>query len=262
MMKRKLELLILGTGAVLGVIWAFTTDYFAHLDFELNWLINVSSLLTVASFSVRAMLPLRSLAVASQVFAIPYFMLQPVPLWTPVGWTALFMAINLYHIMRILLERRPVKFTPDEQRIYGLAFSNFAPRDFLKLLKLGKWMTAAPGEQILRQGVAITQIIVPISGSVAAGQGGKRVDTLGHGELIGAGIALSGQSSAFDAEFIEDSRYMCWSKPDIDRFLDRNPELTRSFNDIVNRYLVAQINKLALCLNSGEGAGDVQQVRT
>jgi hypothetical protein len=28
MMKRKLELPILGTCAVLGVVWAFTTDYF------------------------------------------------------------------------------------------------------------------------------------------------------------------------------------------------------------------------------------------
>jgi putative transposase len=32
------------------------------------------------------------------VVSFPYFMLQPTPLWTPVGWTALFMAINLYHI--------------------------------------------------------------------------------------------------------------------------------------------------------------------
>ena len=261
MMNRKLELLIPGAGALLGVIWAFTTDYFAHLDFELNWLINISSLLTVASFSVRAMLPLRTLAVASQAFAIPYFMMQPVPLWTPVGWTALFMAINLYHITRILLERRPVKFAPDEQRLYELAFGNFAPRDFLKLLKPGSWKTAAPGEQVLRQGAVITQVIVPISGSVAAGQGGKNVATLGAGELIGAGIALSGQSSAFDAEFIEASRYMSWSKPDIDRFLDRNPELTRRFNDVVNRYLVAQINNLALCLTGEEGAGDVQPVQ-
>jgi hypothetical protein len=261
MMKRKQEFLILGTCTVLGVVWAFTTDYFAHLDFELNWLINISSLLTVASFSVRAMLPLRSLAVASQAFAIPYFMLQPVPLWTPVGWTVLFMAINLYHITQILLERRPVKFAPDEQRLYELAFSNFAPRDFLKLLKLGEWETAGPGEQVLRQGEAITQIIVPISGSVAAGQGGRKVATLGAGELIGAGIALSGQSSAFDAEFVEEGRYMCWLKPDIDRFLDRNPELRRSFNDVVNRYLVAQINKLALCLTGGESAGDVQPVQ-
>jgi hypothetical protein len=57
---------------------------------QADYLISLSSLLTVASFSVRAMLPLRALAVASQLFAIPYFMLQPTPLWTPVGWTVLF----------------------------------------------------------------------------------------------------------------------------------------------------------------------------
>ena len=207
------------------------------------------------------MLPLRSLAVASQAFAIPYIMLQPVPLWTPVGWTTLFMAINLYHITRILLERRPVKFTADEQRLYDLAFGDFAPRDFLKLLKLGVWKTASPGEQVLRQAEVITQIIVPISGSVAAGHGGERLATLGPGELIGAGIALTGNSFPFDAEFVEEARYMCWSRSAIDRFLEQNPGLTRSFNDVVNRYLVAQINKSALCLTGGEGTADIQPVR-
>ena len=95
---------MLGSGAAPGIIWGVTTDYFPHLG--LDWPINISSLLTVASFSVREMLWLRALAVASQAFAIPYFMLQPKPLWTPVGCTVLFMSINLYHITRILLERR------------------------------------------------------------------------------------------------------------------------------------------------------------
>jgi hypothetical protein len=207
-MKRKLELLIPGTCVVLGVVWAFTTDYFAHLGFELNWLINISSLLTVGSFSVRAMLPLRALAVASQAFAIPYFMLQPTPLWTPVGWTALFMVINLYHITRILLERRPVKFSPDEQRLYDLVFRNFGPREFLKLLKLGKWETARKGDLIFSEGGYITKVVVPISGSVSALQAGREVATLAPGELIGAGIALTNQISEFEAQFIEDSRYM------------------------------------------------------
>jgi len=34
MIKRKLELLVLSSCAVLGVVWAFTTDYFDHLEFE------------------------------------------------------------------------------------------------------------------------------------------------------------------------------------------------------------------------------------
>ena len=71
--------------------------------------------------------------------------MQSIPLWTPTGWTALFMAINLYHITRILLERRPVKFSPDEQRLYDLAFRNFEPRDSRKLLKAGNWGAARRG---------------------------------------------------------------------------------------------------------------------
>ena len=262
MNKRKLEILVLGSCAVLAIIWAVTTDYFPHLEFGSDWLINVSSLLTVASFSVRGMLPLRMLAVASGAFAMPYFILQPTPLWTPVGWTAIFMAINLYHITRILLERRPVKFSPDEQTLYDLTFGNFAPREFLKLLKVGKWKTARQGDRIFSEGDFITQIVVPLSGSVSAAQGGQKVATLGQGELIGAGIALASQSSAFEAKFTEDSKYMCWSKPDLDNFIERNPDFSRKFNDVVNRYLVAQINKLALDLTSGAPTGDVEPAQT
>jgi CRP-like cAMP-binding protein len=247
---------------VLGILWALTTDYFEHHEFELNWLINISSLLTVASFSVRAMLPLRALAVASQAFAIPYFMMQPTPLWTPVGWTALFMAINLYHITRILLERRPVKLSSDEQRLYDLVFRNFGPREFLKLSKVGKWETGRKGDLIFSEGGYITKIIVPINGSVSAQQSGRKVATLAPGELIGAGIALTHQISAFEAHFIEDSQYMSWSKSDIEKFIQKNPDLSRKFNDVVNRYLVAQINKLALHLTGNNQLVDNQPAPT
>jgi len=244
MINRKIELMFLGICAALGIFWATTTDYFSHLQFSLNWLINVSSLLTVASFSAKGMLSLRLLAVASSVFAIPYFMLQPTPLWTPVGWTALFMTINLYHITRILLERRPVKLSDDEQRLYDLAFQNFQPREFLKLMKFGKWETARQGDRVLDEGEIVTQITVPISGSVAVKREGKEVAIMGPGELIGAAIALKGHTSYYDAQFVEGGRYMSWQKSDIDRFKEKNPGLSTKVNDVVNRYLVAQINKL------------------
>ena len=246
MNQRQLELLVLGSCSVLGIIWAVSTDYFPHFDLDLNWLINVSSLLTVASFSVREMLALRLLAVGSQVFAIPYFLLQATPMWTPVGWTALFMAINLYHILRILLERRPVRFLPDEQRLYDLAFRKFEPREFRKLLKVGKWQTARKHDYIFRVGDTITQIVVPIRGSVSAVMGGRKIASFSPGELVGAAIVLTNQRSAFEARFAEDSSYMCWSKSNLDKFFEKNPDLSQKFNDVSNRHLVNQINKLAL----------------
>ena len=247
-MKRKLEILIMVACVMVGLVWAVTTTDLSAFEFKLDYLISLSSLLTVASFSVRAMLPLRALAVASQIIAIPYFMFQPTPLWTPVGWTVLFLAINLYHITRILLERRPVSFTTDEQRLYDLAFRSFEPREFLKLLKLGEWKTARQGDTVLTRGQAITRIAVSISGTVSASQDEKEVAQLLPGELIGAGIGLTGQASAFNASFKEEARYMAWSTDGVQTFLDKNPDLALKFNDVVNRYLVAQINKLALNL--------------
>lgn len=249
-MSRNSEYLLLGACAVLGLVWAIKTQHFPDLGFKLDYLIDLSSLLTVASFSVRAILPLRALAVASQVFAIPYFIFQATPLWTPVGWTVLFLAINLYHIMRILLERRPVRFTADERQLYELTFQNFEPRDFRELLKLGKWKTAERGDNLLTRGQSIVEFVVPISGTVSASLDKKGVSQLQPGELIGAGIALTGQASPFNADFTEDARYMSWSVTDVHQFLDENPDLAVKFNDLINRYLVAQINKLALDLDS------------
>ena len=130
------------------------------------------------------MLPLRVLAVASQITAVPYFMLQPTPLWTPAGWTILFLAINLYHITRILLERRPVKFTADEQRLYELTFATFQPREFLKLLKLGEWKSAGKGDRLLAQGDPITHIAVPVAGTVTAHQNQGKVAQLHGGSQL------------------------------------------------------------------------------
>lgn len=205
------------------------------------------------------MLPLRVLAVLSQGFAIPYFMLQTIPLWTPVGWTALFMTINLYHITRIFLERRPITFSPAEQRLYELAFSDFLPGEFRKLLAFGKWKTAHQGDRIFTEGDLVTQVVVRVSGSVSAVVGGRKVATLGPGELIGAALALTNQHSAcFSATFTEESRYMCWSNADIDKFVEKNPGLSRRFNDVVNRHLVYQINKLTLLLTGAARMSDIR----
>ena len=253
--KRKLEFFILGALALAGLVWAVATRHFADLHFKLDFLIDLSSLFTVASFSVRGILPLRLLAVVSQLLVIPYFIIQPTPLWTPVGWNALFMAINLYHITRILLERWPVSLAPDEQRLYELAFSTFTPREFLKLLRLGEWKNGRQGERILNQGDPINRIVVPITGSVSARQQEGELGRLEPGEIIGAGVALTGQASIITAEFSEDARYMSWALTDLFGFFVKNSELESKFKDIVNRFLVAQINKLALSVGIRQGTG-------
>lgn len=249
---RKAEVLILGALALAGLVWMVATKHFDGLElkFKLDYLIDLSSLFTVASFSARGMLPLRLLAVASSIAAIPYFLLQPTPLWTPVGWTALFMLINCYHVVRILLERRPVRLAPDEQRLYDLAFTRLTPREFLKLVAFGEWQTAQAKEQLFEKDRPIERIIVLVSGAVSASLDGTALLELQPGQLVGEGIAVAPHSSLYDAQFSSDARFMSWPVERIGQFRKAHPELRIKFDDIINNHLVEQINALSLSVVS------------
>lgn len=71
---------------------------------------------------------LRLFAVASALIAIPYFVLQPAPLWVPIAWSSVFAGINLFQSWRLFVERRPVKLTPEEEEVRRLAFEDLPPK--------------------------------------------------------------------------------------------------------------------------------------
>ena len=118
-----------------------------------DYLVHFSNVLMLASYSVRDILWLRWFAVAAAITNIPYFVLQPKKLWPPVIWALVFTAINLYQILRIYFERRPVVFSEDEQRLYNFGFSSLRPREFVSLLMAGEWKNAAAGDAVLVQGI-------------------------------------------------------------------------------------------------------------
>ena len=216
---------------------------------KLHYLIDLSSLLTVISFSVRNILFLRTLAVGAQLCAIPYFLLQSTPLWAPIGWTSLFILINLYQIWLLLLERRPIVFTADEQKLYNLAFQSLTPREFIQLLKLGQWQSGTVGERIMTKGESTGHISVISSGKVLASSDGTRLGEVKPGQLVGTSCALIGEPCYADAEFVEESHYINWPIAELSQFLDKNPKVRVKFADIVNRDLADKVNTLVEKVN-------------
>src|SRR5215472_4639110 len=109
-------------------------------------LVHSSNILMLAAYSVRDILWLRWFAVAAALTNIPYFLLQHTTLWPPVIWALVFTAINLYQILRIYLERRPVVLSEDEQKLYQMGFGSLRPREFVSLLMAGEWKNATAGD--------------------------------------------------------------------------------------------------------------------
>ena len=68
--------------------------------------IDVANVLYLASYSVRDILWLRLLTVVASLLLIPYYAMQPVPLAPAIAWNVVFIAINTYWIIKLLIERR------------------------------------------------------------------------------------------------------------------------------------------------------------
>lgn len=211
----------------------------------LDLLVHFSNVLLLLAYSVRDILWLRWFAVAAALTNIPYFLLQRHILWPPILWGAVFTAINLYQIARLYMERRPVRLSEDEQKLYQMAFRSLRPREFVSLLLAGEWKTAAAGDTIVNQGKPVSSISVLLSGSLRIRKDSTDVMLLKPGYLIGTGLALSGQPSPIGATFTEPARYFSWPLTNLRVFLEKRPELRQALQNLLNRDLAAKLEELA-----------------
>ena len=211
-----------------------------------DYLVHLSNLLLLVSYSVRDILWLRWFAVAAALTVIPYYLAQPNVLWPPVLWGSVFMAINLFQIARIYLERRPVVLSADEQKLYEMGFRALRPREFVSLVLTGEWRDAVPGEKVLEEGKAVEAVSIAISGDVDVRRQGTSLGRLPPGNVIGTALALTGEPSPIEATFAGAARYMRWPLANLRAFADRRPELRLALQRFVNDDLALKVERLAM----------------
>src|SRR5262245_20613273 len=209
-----------------------------------DFLVHFSNVLLLVSYSVRDMLWLRWFAVAAAVVEIPYFLVQHEVLWPPVIWAVVFIAINLYRIALIYMERRPVVLSKDEQALYDLGFQSLNPRDFVSLLFTGEWKEAKPGDAVLKEGEPARNICIPISGAAELQRRGEHLATVGPGFIIGSVAALTGDPSPVGAVFAKPGRYMCWPLSTLRSFLDKRPDIRTAIARLTNQDLAHKLDRL------------------
>jgi CRP-like cAMP-binding protein len=181
--------------------------------------------LLLVAYSVRDILWLRLFAVTASLISIPYFLLQPAPLWVPIGWSSVFAAINLLQSWRLFVERRPVKLTSEEEQARRLFFGDLPPRKVLQVLSIGSWTTAELGEQLLERGKCPTVASLIVRGRVRVTKDGALLGNLVEGDIVGSALLLTGTSADVDAVVQEPSRVLRWDVETLERYLVANPEV-------------------------------------
>ena len=189
-----------------------------------NYFIHGANVLLLAAYSVRDILWLRVFAVASSLIAIPYFVLQPNPLWAPMLWSVLFASINLFQSWRLIVERRPLKLTPEEEALRQLAFPELTPRKLLQVLSIGSWINAEPGERFIERGRCPQAALLLVAGKVKVSRDGIPLSELVPGSLVGSALLLTGVPADVDAVAAGSVRAVRWDLATLQRYLEANPD--------------------------------------
>ena len=188
-------------------------------------LIHVANVLYLLSYLVRDILWLRVLTVIAASCLIPFFYFRPEPLLIPIYWNLLFTALNIFWIVRLVLERRPVHLTGNDLRLYQLVFRCLTPREMLQLLRLGDWKEAATEELFIAQGDDLRRLMVICAGRARVVKDGKTVEELGPGQFIGGIPFITEDSAPANVVAMEHTWYMSWPKPVLKKFLEQKPDL-------------------------------------
>ena len=171
--------------------------------FQPSYFLHAANIVLLVAYSVRDILWLRLFAVAASLIALPYFILQPEPLWEPIIWSSVFAAINSFQSWRIFVERRPVQLALEEEEIRRLAFPDLPSRKVLQILSIGAWRTLEIGERLLERGKRVDAIYVILRGKVRVKRDDLVIGELAAGQIVGSALLLSGVAADVDAAVIE-----------------------------------------------------------
>ena len=140
-------------------------------------------------------------------------------------WNLLFLGLNIFWVGRLLLERRPVRLTGNDLRLYQLVFRCLTPREMQQLLKLGRWEKAYPQERFISQGDTLDRLMVICAGKASVMKDDLAVEELRDGQFIGGVPFITENSAPADIVALEETHYMSWPKVKLKDFLKDKADL-------------------------------------
>ena len=202
---------------------------------------HIANALVLASYLVHDILPLRVLAVLANGCFLALFLLQRPLSPSSIAWQSVFMAINIVQVWRLILERRPVRFSADEQQLFQLAFRPLAPRELRRFLQFAEWKSAAPGDRLVEEQQKLDAIFVLFSGEANVVAAGRPVAQLGPGRFIGEMSFLTGAPTSASVDAATALRYVRFPSGELRKLFARNPDLRAAWQMLIGHDLAAKL---------------------
>lgn len=211
------------------------------------WL-TAANAIYLASYAVRDILWLRVLTVVAAASLIPYYEMQVVPLHAAIGWNIVFIVVNCYWIIRLIIERRPVHLTPDEARMRELSFPSLTAREARDLYATGGWEDIPALSSMIQHDREQQKFSVILRGDSDVRYQGATISQLGEGQFVGTIDIKADVLRDLDVVAQTTMRVMCWRRDILTEFMAQRPDvqlaLQRSVGYELERILDTTLGKL------------------
>lgn len=209
--------------------------------------VHLANVLYLCSYVVRDILWLRVLTVMAGLSLLPYYWFcSGDPLWAPIAWNALFTAVNLVQIARLVAERWPRALHGEQRELHERVFPDLTVGEFLRLVHAGTTRLVSRGERVVCRGEVVTAMMVLVRGAMAVKVDDRVIATLEPGQFVGEMSFISGDRASAEVVATADSRLLGWPQASLARLLDADAGLALKVRAVLGRDVVAKLRAHAL----------------
>lgn len=209
---------------------------------QYHLLLHVAALISVAALAFRDQIKLRSVLLLSVAIAlVNNYGGGPTPDWEDLFWNAILFAINLIVLVQLALDRTHIGLNEEERRLFE-AWEILTPGEFRTLAKLASWHTAAPDQEITREGVAPSALYYILDGGISI-EKGERVIHYGPGTFIGEIAFLQRGVASATVRLIGGSRYVAWTVPSLERRFHDRQDLRHAVTRLISFDMALKVGR-------------------
>lgn len=205
--------------------------------------------LTFVSYAFRNVNWLRVLAIASSLLAIYYSAgVSREPLWIPILWNALFIAVNVFQLFLTRWRLRSVMLDPLENFLSKTVLRNFPPAEVKSFAAIASEGELPAGQQLIREGMNLHHLFCIVQGKVDILAHGKKIAELSAGYFVGEMSLLTRSTTRADVIASTNLKLLVWPHEAIEKWVDSDATRLALLQTAMGSQVVEQL----LRQNEGE----------
>tara|TARA_Y100000588_G_scaffold307315_1_gene331402 strand:+ start:57 stop:704 length:648 start_codon:yes stop_codon:yes gene_type:complete len=203
-----------------------------------SYIQHLGYLFTFLALSVKDMLRLRIILAIAQIL-LGFYQLS-VLRFDVVIWNTIFTIVNIYHIIRIINERKIV-FIPDEIKdIYNNVFNDFTSREFMNFWSLGEYKKSSD-TLLIKEGEKQKHLYLILKGDVTVKRNKNILNTLGRGKFIAEMSLITDEPASANIYSNNNMEYITWNQTELKHFQSSNKNLWIKLHNILSKDLIDKI---------------------